>query len=134
MRVVYSGQPPKRPVKARILLNLAVGLILAVCCAAGAAFVQEQMDNTIKTSQDIEQFLRVPALALIPLQESLNHRTNGNHTSPGSGSWLLSRNRKLVAREKELENGGIPIDQAATQLSALSPPFHPMATSKLFSR
>ncbi len=134
IRIVDSAQPPTRPVKPRILLNLAVGLILAVCCAAGAAFVQEQMDNTLKTSQDIEQFLRVPALALIPLQESLNHRTNGNHTSPGSGSWLLSRNRKLVAREKELENGGIRIDDDATQHSAISEAFRGLRTSILLSR
>lgn len=134
IRIVDSAQPPTTPVKPRILLNLAVGLILGVCCAAGTAFVQEQMDNTLKTSDDIEQFLRAPALALIPIQESLNHRKNGDHARPGYGSWLLSRNRKLVARVKQIEKSRIRIDEGATQHSTVSEAFRGLRTSVLLSR
>ena len=134
IRIVDPAQPPTTPVKPRILLNLAVGLILGVCCAAGTAFVQEQMDNTLKTSKDIEQFLHVPALALIPLQESLNHSTNGDHSRPGYGARLLSKNRKLVAQEKQFEKSGIRIDEDETQHSALSEAFRGLRTSILLSR
>jgi capsular exopolysaccharide synthesis family protein len=134
IRIVDPAKPPTTPVKPRILLNLAVGLILGVCCAAGAAFVQEQLDNTLKTLEDIEQFLRVPALALIPFQESLNHRTNGDHALPGYGSLLLSRNRKLLARVRQIEKSGIRIDENGTQHSALSEAFRGLRTSVLLSR
>jgi succinoglycan biosynthesis transport protein ExoP len=134
IRIVDSAQPPTTPVKPRIFLNLAVGLILGVCCAVGVAFVQDQMDNTLKTSEDIEQFLRVPALALIPFQESRNYRTNGDHASPGYHFWLLSRNRKLLAQEEQLEKSGIRIDEGETQHSALSEAFRGLRTSILLSR
>jgi len=134
IRIVDSAQPPTTPIKPRVLLNLAVGLILGLCCAAGAAFVQEQIDNTLKTPKDIEQFLHVPSLALIPFQESLNHRTNGDHARLGYGSWLSSKNRKLVAGEKQLEKRGIRIDEDATQRSALSEAFRGLRTSILLSR
>jgi len=134
IRIVDSAQSPTTPIKPRIVLNLAVGLILGLCCAAGTAFVQEQMDNTLKTPEDIEQFLRAPALALIPFQESLNHRMNGDDTRPGYGSWRLSRNRKLATRVKQIEKSGIRIDEAGTQHSALSEAFRGLRTSVLLSR
>jgi succinoglycan biosynthesis transport protein ExoP len=134
IRIVDPAQPPTTPVKPRIFLNLAVGLILGVCVAAGAAFVQEQMDNTLKTPGDIEQFLRAPALALIPFQESLNHSANGDHTRAGYGWWLLGRNRELLPREKQLEKGGIRIDEVGTEHSALSEAFRGLRTSVLLSR
>lgn len=43
----------------------------------GAAFLQEHLDNSLKTSEDVERYLALPALALIPAVESLN----GNHNT-----------------------------------------------------
>jgi succinoglycan biosynthesis transport protein ExoP len=134
IRIVDSAQAPTTPIKPRILLNLAVGLILGLCCAAGAAFVQEQTDNTLKGPKDIERFLHVPSLALIPFQESPNHRTNGDHARPRLGSWMLSRNRKLAAGENQLEKRGIRIDRDETSHSALSEAFRGLRTSILLSR
>jgi succinoglycan biosynthesis transport protein ExoP len=134
IRIVDPAQPPTTPTKPRVPLNLAIGLILGVCAAAGAAFVQEQMDNTLKTSEDVEQFLRVPSLALIPFQELPSLRTNGDHARPRYGSWLSSRNRKLVAWVKQIEDTGIRIDENGTQHSALSEGFRGLRTSVLLSR
>jgi capsular exopolysaccharide synthesis family protein len=59
---------PSRPQKAQnFLLSLFVGLISGV----GLAFLQEYMDNTIKSPDDVTRFFQIPALAVVPKMSSL---------------------------------------------------------------
>jgi len=44
-----------------------LGMALGVC----AAFVQEHLDQTVQDAEDVDRYLRVPALAFIPSLESL---------------------------------------------------------------
>jgi capsular exopolysaccharide synthesis family protein len=88
------------------------------------------MDSTLKSPEDVEQFLNTPTLALIPMQEILSHRADED---PSPSRWLLNGNRKL-ARKEQLEKGRIRIDQNGTQHSALSEGFRGLRTSVLLSR
>jgi capsular exopolysaccharide synthesis family protein len=75
IRIVDVAEPPKKPAKPNLPLNLALGLVLGLSLGVGAAFLQEHLDNSLKTSEDVERYLALPALALIPAVESLNgHR------------------------------------------------------------
>jgi polysaccharide biosynthesis transport protein len=40
--------------------------VLGLCLGTGAAFLQEHLDNTLKTADDVERFLQLPALASVP--------------------------------------------------------------------
>jgi len=66
VRVLDAAEQPGGPsapnLKLALLAALAVGLILGV----GQAFVREQLDNTVKTQEDLEQYARTPFLGLIP--------------------------------------------------------------------
>jgi len=86
IRIVDAATPPERPLKPRLLLNLALALVLGLGLGVGAAFLQEHLDNTLKTAEDVERFLRLPALALIPAVESLNGR---RRLSPARRRGLL---------------------------------------------
>jgi succinoglycan biosynthesis transport protein ExoP len=66
IRIVDAAEVPKAPVKPRILLNLTLGLILGIGLGVGLAFFQEYLDNTLKTPDDVEHFLRLPSLGLLP--------------------------------------------------------------------
>ena len=87
IRVVDAAVPPTRPIRPRPFLNLGLALLLGLGCGIGTAFLQEHLDNTLKNSDDIERILHVPALALIPSRESLNH---GN-----AGVYGLARTERL---------------------------------------
>lgn len=76
VRIVDPAVAPERPARPRVLLNLLLAVILGLSMGVGAGFLQEYLDNTLKTSDDVERFLRVPALALIPSAESLNGNRN----------------------------------------------------------
>jgi capsular exopolysaccharide synthesis family protein len=66
IHVVDPSQVPGGPVKPRVFLNLSVGLLLGLALGVGLAFFQEYLDKTLKTPDDVEQFLRLPSLGVLP--------------------------------------------------------------------
>jgi succinoglycan biosynthesis transport protein ExoP len=67
IRIVDAAEVPKRPVKPRLLLNLALGMILGLGLGIGLAFFQEYLDNTLKTPDEVETLLRLPSLGVVPV-------------------------------------------------------------------
>jgi len=66
IRIVDSAEVPKGPVKPRVLLNLALGIILGLGAGIGLAFFQEYLDKTLKTPDEVERLLRLPSLGVLP--------------------------------------------------------------------
>ena len=133
IRIVDAAVPPTRPVSPRPVLNWGLALLLGLGCGVGVAFLQEHLDNTLKNSDDIERFLRVPALALIPSRESLNHTSTGVYGLAEHGSSLPNGNGKHALLQKVSEKAWIRIDENGTQHSALSEAFRGLRTSVLLS-
>jgi capsular exopolysaccharide synthesis family protein len=67
VRVVDTAYPPLKPDHPKVLLDLSLGLLLGLCLGTGAAFLQEHLDNTLKTADEIERFLHLPALGSVPV-------------------------------------------------------------------
>jgi capsular exopolysaccharide synthesis family protein len=158
IRVVDAAVPPTRPVRPRPVLNLSLALLFGLCFGIGTAFLQEHLDNTLKNSADVERILRVPALALIPSQESLVYgnavyglggrgafhhwaNRNGNHDANENGSGANGNghgangngNGHLTNMVKPSGKTWIRIDGNGTQHSALSEAFRGLRTSVLLS-
>jgi capsular exopolysaccharide synthesis family protein len=66
LRILDAAPVPTLPVKPRKVLNLAVGVLLGLMLGVGTVFFLDYFDNTIRTSEDVEQFLRLSLLAVIP--------------------------------------------------------------------
>lgn len=54
-----------QPVEPNIVLNLAIGFILSLMMGLGISFVLEYLDDTIKSEEDVREFLDIPTLAMI---------------------------------------------------------------------
>jgi capsular exopolysaccharide synthesis family protein len=65
IRVVDAAEVPRSPSKPRVLLNLVLALILGTALGIGLAFFQEYLDNTLKTSEEVENLLRLPSLGVV---------------------------------------------------------------------
>jgi capsular exopolysaccharide synthesis family protein len=147
IRVVDPAYPPKKFARPRILLDLSITLIVGLCLGIAAAFLQEHLDNTLKSSEDIERFLQIPSLGAVPAMElSPNPRrmhgfqsrtpllsaekangTNGHNGRNGNngskkGTQLAPWNRI------EVQDGG------GHHNGALAEAFHGLRTSVLLSR
>jgi len=66
IRVVDSAEPPAKPAKPRIPLNLALAALLGLGLGISTAFLQERLDDTLKGADDVERLFGLSALALIP--------------------------------------------------------------------
>ncbi|MHB8754737.1 MAG: GumC family protein [Candidatus Acidiferrales bacterium] len=137
IRVVDSAVPPAKPYRPNILLNLSVALFLGLSGGIGLAFLQERLDNTVKTSDDVERFLRVPALAMIPgqdilkLQHSARHvrlLPGGSHSGNGDGAKPSVANNGSGGEWLRIDH-----KQNSTQDWALAEAFRNLRTSVLFS-
>lgn len=139
VRVVDAAEPSKFPVRPRVKLNLIMGLVLGLGLGIGAALLQEMLDNTIKTSEDIERFLSLPILGLIPLAESLNLR--GFAVSASRAGLKIPTDGAGEAEEEQLPLTVLPptptawyrIDKEETQHTPLVEAFRSLRTSVLLS-
>ena len=129
IRIVDSAEPPTDPVKPRVFLNLSLALALGICCAVGVAFLLEHLDNTLKTPEDVERILRLPALALIPAFESLNGHPRGVYGLPSPRKLLINGGSNGLAKA----SGWYRIDKVGPQYAVLSEAFRSFRTSVLLS-
>lgn len=66
IRIVDLATEPKAPISPRVLVNVGVALLVGLLLGLGLAVLREQLDNTLKTPEDVEQRLDVTFLGLLP--------------------------------------------------------------------
>jgi capsular exopolysaccharide synthesis family protein len=106
LRIVDAAEVPKGPVKPRVFLNLALGFMLGLALGIGLAFLQEYLDNTLKTADEVERLLRLPSLGLLP--DCIGD--NGK----GSGEELAVVNHGNNGVAPALQTGREPIEAYRT--------------------
>jgi succinoglycan biosynthesis transport protein ExoP len=60
------AEPSNSPVSPNILLNMALGVVGGLILGVGFAFFMEYLDTSVKTLEEVEAFLQVPVLAIVP--------------------------------------------------------------------
>jgi polysaccharide biosynthesis transport protein len=66
IHVVDPAEVPKKPAKPRLKLNLLLACLVGLMGGVGVAFFLEYLDNTIKTPDDLKQYLNIPYLGPVP--------------------------------------------------------------------
>lgn len=64
--IVDAAVTPTKPVKPNKTLNVLIAFVVGLMASVGLVFVLEYIDNTIKTSDDVEKLLGIPVLGVIP--------------------------------------------------------------------
>jgi capsular exopolysaccharide synthesis family protein len=80
VRVLERAIVSNVPVRPKPVQNLLLGLLIGLGTGIGLAFAIEALDNTIKTQSDVEQFLGVPVLGLVPI---IGAAPGGEAVQPG---------------------------------------------------
>ena len=89
--LIDKGHIPMEPSKPNRPLNLALGFIIAAIGGFGMAFLQEHLDVSIKSQEDIEEFLEIPLLGAIPLMK------HTNNSGPNKEIVVVSDPKSLTA-------------------------------------
>ncbi len=78
-RIVDPAMPPKAPVKPKKALIIAVALVLGLLAGVMMALLLEVIDNTFKTTADVEARLKQPLLTVVPMlsKKEAERKTSG---------------------------------------------------------
>ncbi len=77
IRVIDQAARPNYPVAPRKKLNILLAMVVGAVLGTALAFFFEYIDNSVKTPDDIKQYLGIPFLGFIP-----KVALNGNHGAP----------------------------------------------------
>jgi polysaccharide biosynthesis transport protein len=71
IHIVDPARPQRIPFKPNKLMNLAFSLAIGLLLGIALAFVIEHLDSSIKTPDDIDRYIKLPSLGIIPSAASL---------------------------------------------------------------
>ncbi len=100
------GNPARPNIKLHLVLGATVGLVFGI----GMAFFLEYLDTSVKSMDEVEHFLELPVLAVIPQAVGVLHRQSG--LSPDAEAYRILRtniefNRKTAdANSMTIVSGG----------------------------
>lgn len=68
VEIVEPAEPPpaNRPVSPNMLLNIMLSIVVGLVAGIGLAYFIEYLDTSVKTVDDVERFLGLPVLGVIP--------------------------------------------------------------------
>ena len=84
---------PKEPVGPPRLRNIIIGLLLSLGGGIGLAFLLDFLDDTVKSVEDVDRYIHLPALALIPSgydRRLPGVRGGGGSSGPPSNTTALA--------------------------------------------
>lgn len=67
--LIDEAAVPDNPVSPRVGLNIAVAMVLGFMVAVGLALLQHYLDQTFKTTEEVENLLGLTVLGTIPMME-----------------------------------------------------------------
>jgi capsular exopolysaccharide synthesis family protein len=90
------------PASPNVTLNLTLGAVVGLIFGLGIAFFLEYMDTSVKSIEDVERYLQVPVLAVIPKDIGLLHKQSGN--SPDAEAYRILRTNIEFNRKNPEDN------------------------------
>jgi exopolysaccharide transport family protein len=66
IQIVDPAELPTKPYKPNKRQNLLLAAVVGLFLGVGLAFFFEYLDNTIKTPEDLEQWIRLPSFGMVP--------------------------------------------------------------------
>ncbi|WP_193212432.1 GumC family protein [Luteolibacter marinus] len=90
------------PVSPNITLNLALGAVVGLIFGIGVAFFLEYLDTSVKSLEDVERFLQVPVLAVIPKDVGVLYKQSG--MSPDAEAYRILRTNIEFNRKNPEDN------------------------------
>lgn len=83
-------------------LNMALGAVAGLIFGVGIAFALEIMDTSVKSLEDVERYLQVPVLAVVPSDVGVLHKQAG--ASPDAEAYRILRTNIEFNRKNPDDN------------------------------
>jgi capsular exopolysaccharide synthesis family protein len=102
--IVVHEEPQisQSPVSPNVTLNLVLGAVVGLIFGVGIAFFLEYLDTSVKSLEDVERYLQVPVLAVIPKDVGVLHKQSG--MSPDAEAYRILRTNIEFNRKNPEDN------------------------------
>ena len=87
-RIIDPASEPQRPISPRIGLNLAVGLLAGLLLGVGTAYLIAVIQDGVKTTFDVETFVGLPLIGVIPRVERMDQPDKAQIVSNGAAPMI----------------------------------------------
>ena len=77
IRIVEKAFLPLDPVKPKKKLNLALSVIFGLMTGVGLAFLLEYMDRSLRTEEDVQRYMDLPVLSVVPEADKAKSKAYG---------------------------------------------------------
>ena len=114
IHLVDSALVPTFPVRPRVMYNIAISLLVGLVLGITLAIVEESLDTSIKSAEDLERVISAPTLAVVPLARS--------------SSWL-----KIGGEKSRTQAGTVEAIVLNHPTSSLAESYHILRTAILLS-
>jgi len=102
LEVHEEPKKAKRHSSPKVEIYLGVGALFGLMMGVGIAFGLELVDTSVKSLEDVERFLRVPVLAVIPKDVGVLHKQSG--ASPDAEAYRILRTNIEFNRKNPDDN------------------------------
>jgi polysaccharide biosynthesis transport protein len=132
IRIVDPGTVPYKPIAPNYPLNLGLATFLGLALGICVAFLKEHLDQTIRYSEDVFQFLGVPVLGFIPTMRALNGKKQKS-IAPANREIIFGLAAAKPAAAGALIEDHPGDDRGIRKGSAFSEAFRELRTSVILS-
>ncbi len=98
IRIIDEAQQPLRPISPNVRLNLMLGFVAGLLLAIGVAFFLEFIDDSLKSTEEVERFVKRPIYGMIPRIPD-KRALEGGEPSPASANLVTHHSPKSPISE-----------------------------------
>jgi capsular exopolysaccharide synthesis family protein len=102
VEIYDHAEPNDDPVRPKVFLNIALGVVVGLIVGVGLAFFIEYLDTSVKTIDDVEQALQAPVLGVIP--QNVQSLLLEGPDSPHAEAYRVLRTNILFSRKDQNAN------------------------------
>jgi len=81
IRIVEEAVAPGMPVRPNKVRNLMLGIAFGLMTGMALAFFREYLDRSLKTDEDVQRYLGLPVLSIIPVADKVKQKDRQVHES-----------------------------------------------------
>ncbi len=100
--ILEDPKVAKNPVYPKVTLFLSLGAAIGLIFGVSIAFFLEYLDTSVKSLEDVERYLQVPVLAVVPKDVGVLHKQSG--MSPDAEAYRILRTNIEFNRNNPEDN------------------------------